>query len=255
MTTIFDTERGEIIVRENGREVSHPMASAEGFAAATRAWLRATWDAKYVYSFSWLGRPIIQLPEDMIRVQEAIFRVKPDVLIETGVAHGGSLVFYASLFKCMGRGRVIGLDIEIRPQNRKAIEAHELAPLISLVEGDSASSNVVECVREKIRSGEKVMVILDSAHGRDHVLAELNAYAPMVSVGSYIVATDGYMAQIVGAPRTKADWGWNNPCEAVKKFVEQNPNFRVEEPDFAFNESMVKERVTYWPKAYIKRVA
>ena len=126
MITTIDEESGEVVVRDGDKETRHPLASAEGFAAASRAWLRAGWDAKYVYGFSWFGRPIIQLPDDLVRIQEVIYAVKPDVLIETGIAHGGSLIFYASLFKAMGRGRVIGIDIEIRPANRAAIESHEL---------------------------------------------------------------------------------------------------------------------------------
>ena len=111
MITTIDEERGEVIVTNGATETRHSLASAEGFAAASKAWLRATWDSKYVYSFAWMGRPIIQLPEDMIRLQEVIYTLKPDVLVETGVAHGGSLIFYASLFEAMGKGRVIGVDI------------------------------------------------------------------------------------------------------------------------------------------------
>ena len=154
-------------------------------------WLRAGWDNKYVYSFTWMGRPIIQLPEDMIRLQEVIYEVRPDVIVETGVAHGGSLVFYASLCKAMGRGRVIGVDVEIRPHNRAAIEAHALFPLITLIEGSSIEPQIVEEVKSLIKPDEKTMVVLDSNHEKQHVLAELRAYSPIVSVGSYIVAMDG----------------------------------------------------------------
>src|SRR6187455_1721325 len=113
MITTIDEERAEVVVQDGKRQARFPLASAEGFSAVSNAWLRASWDAKYVYSFTWLGRPIIQLPEDLIRVQEVIYRVKPDVLIETGVAHGGSLIYYASLFAAIGKGRVVGIDIEI----------------------------------------------------------------------------------------------------------------------------------------------
>src|SRR5688572_3738973 len=123
-TVIDETERLVIVTEADGAERRYPMASAEGFAAASRAWLRAGWDAKHVYSFTWLGRPMIQLPEDMVRLQEIIHAERPDIVVETGVAHGGSLVFYASLFEAMGHGRVIGIDIDIRPANRAAIEAH-----------------------------------------------------------------------------------------------------------------------------------
>ena len=254
MITIIDDEQDTVVVRGNGQEVRHPLGSPEGFAAVSAAWLRAGWDTKYVYGFSWFGRPVIQLPEDLIRIQEVIYAIKPDVVIETGVAHGGSLVFYASLLKAMERGRVIGIDIEIRPHNRKAIEAHELASLITLVEGSSIDPKIVDHVRSLVRPGETVLVILDSNHTREHVRAELEAYGPMVSVESYIVATDGIMEQVAGAPRTKPDWTHNNPRRAALEFVADNPQFVIEEPAWPFQEGIVDRRVTYWPDAFVKRL-
>ncbi|MDX1656337.1 MAG: CmcI family methyltransferase, partial [Candidatus Competibacteraceae bacterium] len=115
---IIDEDKATVTVRDHQGDRIHPMASNEAFQAVSRAWLRVGWDTKYVYSFAWMGRPIIQLPEDMIRIQEVIYDLKPDVIVETGIAHGGSLIFYASLCKAMDRGRVIGIDIEIRPHNR-----------------------------------------------------------------------------------------------------------------------------------------
>jgi cephalosporin hydroxylase len=254
MITTIDEEAGEVVVRENGEEARFPLQSAAGFAAASRAWLRAGWDAKYVYSFTWLGRPVIQLPDDLIRIQEVIYRVRPDVLIETGIAHGGSLVFYASLFKAMGIGRVVGIDVDIRPHNRRAIESHELFPLITLIEGSSIDADIVARVRRLVRQGERVMTILDSAHARDHVLAELRSYAPLVSVNSYIVVTDGLMETLVKAPRAQADWGWNNPRQAALAYLAENQDFAIEEPAFSFNEGLVDRRVTYWPDAFLKRL-
>jgi cephalosporin hydroxylase len=254
MITIIDDAAGEVTIRDDSGEKTYSLASAEGFAAVSRAWLRAGWDAKYVYGFSWFGRPVIQLPDDLIRIQEVIYAVKPDILIETGVAHGGSLIFYASLFRAMGRGRVIGIDIEIRPHNRKAIEAHELFPLIELIEGSSIDTNIVEQVRSQISSGDKVMALLDSNHTFDHVRKELELYAPLVSVGSYIVATDGIMEQVVGAPRTKPDWGKNNPRQAALDFAQAHSEFVLEEPRWPFNEGSVNSRVTYWPDAFLRRV-
>ena len=119
---------------------------------------------------------MIQLPEDMLRIQEVIYDVNPDVIVETGVAHGGSLIFYASLFTAIGKGRVIGIDIEIRPHNRTALEEHRLRPLISLVEGSSIDEDIVQSVKNQIGSAETVLVLLDSNHLKDHVLAELEAY-------------------------------------------------------------------------------
>lgn len=248
-----DLEQGTVSVEEDGVTTTHRLDTAEAFNVISDVWLRAGWDNKYVYSFTWLGRPIIQLPEDMFRLQEVIHSLAPDVIVETGVAHGGSLVFYASLCKAMGRGRVIGVDVEIRPHNRAAIESHVLAPLITLIEGSSIDPVVVESVRSQIRPDERVLVLLDSCHTKEHVLAELVAYSPLVTPGSYIVAMDGIMEKVAGAPRTQSDWSWNNPRQAALEFVETHPEFTIEEPAFRFNEGNVTERVTYWPSAFVKR--
>jgi cephalosporin hydroxylase len=245
----FDEQAG--LIRHEGREIS--LSSAEAFDLISRGWIRAGWDTKYVYGFSWLGRPIIQLPEDMLRIQEVIYDVKPDVIVETGVAHGGSLIFYASLCTAIGKGRVIGIDIEIRSHNRAAIEGHRLSPLISLVEGSSVDSHIVQSVASQIGSAETVLVLLDSNHLKDHVLAELEAYSSLVSLGSYIVACDGIMQQVVGAPRTSEDWSWNNPISAVQEFIATHPEFECVEPIWPFNESLIKDRVTYWPKAFLRK--
>ncbi|MCA8960491.1 MAG: class I SAM-dependent methyltransferase [Planctomycetes bacterium] len=250
---VLDGDRVELH-DDTGGVTSHPIGSPEAFRVISDYWLRSGWDTKYVYSFSYLGRPIIQLPEDMIRMQEVIFSVEPDVLVETGVAHGGSLIFYSSLFRAMGKGRVVGVDIEIRPHNRAAIEAHELFDRITLIEGSSTDPDIVSQVKGQIASGERAMVILDSNHTRDHVRAELEAYADIVSVGSYLVACDGIMEGLVGAPRSNDDWEWNNPRTAAAEFVEADERFELVEPTFPFNEGQVTDRVTYCPGAFVKRV-
>ena len=149
----------------------------------------------------------------------------------------------------------MGIDIEIGPHNRKAIEDHFLGPWISLIEGSSIAPEVVSEVRSRIRPEERVIVMLDSCHTKEHVLAELEAYAPLVSVGSYIVAMDGIMEEVVGAPRTQADWTWNNPKQAAAEFVKKHPEFALVEPDPLFNEGSITERVTYWPGAFLRRVS
>jgi cephalosporin hydroxylase len=255
MKLVIDTDQGTVTTADAAGERTLSLATPEAFRLVSNAWLRAGWDTKYVYGFSWLGRPIIQLPDDMIRIQELIYRLKPDVIIETGVAHGGSLVFYASLCKLMGRGRIVGIDIEIRPHNRAAIEAHELAPLIELIEGNSTAPETVARATAGIGEAESVLVILDSNHTKAHVLGELEAYAPFVSVGSYAVATDGIMELVAGGPRTQPDWTWNNPKQAALEFAKGNAEFVIEEPVWPFNESMLDESVTYWPSAWLKRVA
>jgi cephalosporin hydroxylase len=252
----IDLEKGNVEVELGDERKRYALNTPEAFSIISQAWLRCGWDNKYVYTFTWLGRPIIQLPEDMIRLQEVIYAVKPDVIIETGIAHGGGLIFYATLCKTLEKGRVIGVDIEIRPHNRAALEAHPLYPLITLLEGSSTAPKVVDQVKAQIQPGETVMIMLDSNHQKAHVSSELANYAPLVTKGSYIVVMDGFMEQLVGAPRTQPDWSWNNPKSAALEFVTMNPDFIIEEPEFLFNESSLSqnERVTYWPSSFLKRI-
>lgn len=252
--TVIDDERATVAFTRAGATVEYGLGTAEAFAAVSGAWLCASWGAKHVYSFTWMGRPIIQLPEDIVRLQEVLYALKPDVVVETGIAHGGSLIFYASLFEAMGCGRVIGVGIEIRPHNGSAIEAYPMTKRIEMIEGSSVSPDIVAAVRGRIRPGETVLGILDSNHSHKHVLDECRAYADLVSIGSYIVATDGIMQQVVGAPRSAPDWDWNNPRKAARDFAAEDPRFVLEEPAWLFNEGTVRDRMTYWPDAFLKRV-
>jgi cephalosporin hydroxylase len=171
MLTIDEAHGRVTVDRADGTTEDLALDTPEAFEAVSAAWLRCGWDVKYVHGFSWMGRPVMQLPEDMIRIQEVIWRLRPDVIVETGVAHGGSLVFYASL----------------------------------------------------------------------------------VSPGSLMVACDGIMAELAGAPRSAPDWAWNNPVAAVEAFLARNPAFVLEEPGFPFNDGAVRNRVTYWPKSFLRR--
>ena len=250
----IDMEKAHVITEQDGTTQVYPMDSEDAFNIISKAWLRCGWDNKYVYSFTWLGRPIIQLPDDLIRIQEIIYKIKPDIIIETGVAHGGGLIFYASLCKAMNKGRIVGVDIEIRKHNRKAIEVHELFPYITLIEGDSTDPEVVSHVKGHVKQNETAIILLDANHNKSHVMNELKAYSDLLNVGSYIVVMDGIMKYLVGAPRSEPDWDWNNPMDAAIEFTDKNPNFVIEEPEFDFNEGNVKKRVTYWPNAFIKRI-
>jgi cephalosporin hydroxylase len=251
---VVDTAAATVSVEDGDGTRTYAFDSPEAFRLISDAWLRVGWDQKYVYSFTWLGRPVIQLPEDLLRVQEVITSVRPDVIVETGVAHGGSLVFYATLCKALDRGRVVGIDVEIRSHNRTAIEAHPLFPLIELIEGDSINPETVARVQSHLAPGETALVLVDSNHEKEHVLAELRAYADMVTPGSYLVVMDTIMERLPGAPRTKPDWSWNNPVTAIAEFLEGDIRFVAEEPPFAFNEGLVRERVSYWPGGFLKRV-
>jgi cephalosporin hydroxylase len=253
MKLIIDTTEGKLIQEIEGCQRILGLYSKEAFELISQQWIKVGWDQKYAYTFSWMGRPVIQLPEDMVRIQEVVHRVKPDVIVETGIAHGGSLVFYASLCKAMGKGRVIGIDIKIRPHNRQAIEAHELYSLITLVEGSSTAPEVVSRIKSLVKRREVVTVILDSAHSKQHVLAELEAYHDLVTSGSYIIAADGIMRDLSDVPGGKTEWLWDNPAAAVAEFAKKHSEFVLENPTWPFNESGLRENVTYWPGAWLRR--
>ena len=253
MKIIIDDMQKTLTIETSRDEKTVPLYSKEAFEIISHHWLKIGWNERYVYTFSWMGRPIIQLPEDMIRIQEVIYQIKPDVIIETGVAHGGSLIYYASLCKAMGKCRIIGIDIEIRSHNRTAIEKHELASYITLIEGDSTDEKIVDQVKALMKPNETVLVILDSDHTKQHVLRELNAYSSFVTKGSYIVATDGSMKDLHDVPRGDPEWTWDNPVAAALEFASENPEFVIERPKWAFNESELTEVITHWPCAYLKR--
>lgn len=252
MEIIIDDIQKTLIIKTYTGEKIVPLYSKEAFEIISKQWLKVGWNQKYVYTFSWMGRPVIQLPEDMIRIQEVIYSVKPDVIIETGIAHGGSLIYYASLCKAMEKGRVIGVDIEIRPHNRKAIEKHELSQFITLIEGDSIENRILNQVKALIKPNDTILIILDSKHTKQHVLKELEAYSPLVSKGSYIVATDGSMKYLHDVPRGNPEWIWDNPMAAALEFVSKNLGFIIEQPAWVFNESELTEVITHWPGAYLK---
>lgn len=254
MKIIIDDVEKMLTFETSESKKTIPLYSKEAFEIISHQWLKVGWNQKYVYNFSWMGRPIIQLPEDMIRIQEVIYRIKPDTIIETGVAHGGSLIYYASLCKAMDKGRIIGIDIEIRPHNRIAIEKHELSSYITLFEGDSTDEIIVEQVKGQLKPDETVLVILDSNHTKQHVLKELYMYSHFVTKGSYIVATDGSMKALSDVPRGNPQWIWDNPTAAALEFAAKNPEFLIEQPEWIFNESELTENITHWLGAYLKRV-
>lgn len=256
MKLLVDTDARQLTVDDGERRRTLDLYSPEAFRLLSGQWLRVAWNEKYPYTFTWLGRPIIQYPEDMVRLQEVIYFLKPDVVIETGIAHGGSLIFNASVMKAMGRGRVVvGVDIELRPHNRRAIEEHELFPMIKLIEGDSVAPDIVAQAASHVRPGDTVLVILDSNHSREHVRRELEAYHHIVTPGSYIVATDGIMRDMWDVPRGQPTWKTDNPAQAARDFVAAHPEFVIEQPHWRFNESPLDSAITGWPDAWIRRRA
>lgn len=255
MQLLIDTDNQALTIREDGGERTLGLYSTEAFKLVSDLWVKLGWNAKYSYTFSWLGRPLIQLPEDVMRIQEIIHNVRPTVIVETGVAHGGSLILYASLMEAMGiDGQVIGVDIEIRPHNRKAIEDHPLFRRIKLIEGSSVGEDVVSQVKSLIPAEAAVLVILDSDHSRAHVAAELEAYHGFVTPGSYIVATDGIMSEVADTPRGQPGWITDNPTQAAKDFAAAHPEFVLGQPEWVFNQSGLSDNITHWPDAYLRRL-
>lgn len=255
MKLIIDTDSQSLVYEEAGKSNVLPLYSKEAFTILSQQWLKLGWNQKYTYTFTWMGRPIIQLPEDMIRIQEVIYQVKPDIIIESGVAHGGSLIYYASILKAMGKlnSRIVGIDIDIRPHNRQAIEEHELFPFITLVEGSSIAPEIVSQVKNLVNPTDKVLVILDSCHTKQHVAQELEAYYDLVTPGSYIVATDGIMKDLYDVPRGTPEWQWDHPTVAAAEFVANHPEFVLKQPEWLFNESDLTENITHWPGAWLQR--
>lgn len=213
-------------------------------------WINATAKHKYSYNFSWLGRPIIQYPQDMIAMQEIIWKVNPDLIIETGVAHGGSLIFYASLLELMGGdGKVVGIDIDIREHNRKEIENHPMYKRIDLLEGSSTDKQIVDKVKDLCRNKQRVLVSLDSNHTHEHVLAELQLYSPFVTKGSYLVVFDTVVEDMAEDFFPDRPWGkGDNPKTAVWEFLKTNKRFVIDK------EMEHKLMITVAPDGYLKCV-
>lgn len=219
-----------------------------------RNFVQASVAPKYSYNFFWLGRPIIQYPQDIVAMQEIIWEVKPELIIETGIAHGGSLIFSASMLElvaaCTGiEGRVLGIDIDIRPHNLAAIKAHPLSRRISMIEGSSIAPEIVAQVKEAAKGKKRILVFLDSNHTHEHVLAELMAYAPLTSVGSYCVVFDTLVEDLPKELAGDRPWGpGNNPKTAVWKYLETHPEFEIDKHVEG------KLLITVSPDGYLKRV-
>lgn len=251
------------------REVMQRVAANGRNAAladAAQAFTLASTLPKYSYNYFWLGRPIIQYPQDIVAMQELIWRVRPDLIIETGIAHGGSLIFSASLLALLdlseaieqgttmdparSKRKVLGIDIDIRAHNRAAIEAHPMATRIQMIQGSSVAPEVVEQVRQVAQSFDRVLVCLDSNHTHEHVLAELEAYAPLTSVGSYCVVFDTVVEDMPKDMFLDRPWGpGNNPKTAVRQYLRTRPEFEI---DASIQHKL---QITVAPDGYLKRVA
>ena len=226
-------------------------AADKQLIASGREFLKETLRAKYSYNFSWMGRPVIQYPQDMAALQEIIWNVRPDCIIETGIAHGGSIIFSASMLELLGNdGIVIALDIDIRSHNRTLIEKHPMMKRITMIEGSSIDPAIGARVAALAAPRSSIMVVLDSDHTHDHVLKELRLYAPLVTAGSYCVVFDGVIEDMPDGFYSDRRWGpGNNPKTAVREFLKSNGNFIVDED---IENKLV---VTAAPSGYLRRVS
>ena len=239
-TDVFKKEVKENIIRQGANQ---PALNA------TMNWINSI-DKKYTYNFTWLGRPIIQFPQDIIALQELIWNVKPDLIIETGIAHGGSLIFSASMLELLGgNGHVLGIDIDIREHNRKEIEKHPLFKRITMIQGSSTDPEVAKKVYALAKDKKKILVVLDSFHTHDHVLKELELYSPLVSPESYLVVFDTIIEDLPENYFPDRSWGkGNNPKTAVWKFLKKNDRFVIDK------EIENKLLITVAPDGYLKCV-
>lgn len=235
---------------ERNQRFVEQMAEDVSLRELTKEWFNASTKYEYSYHFTWLGRPIIQFPQDIMAIQEIIWKVKPDLIVETGVAHGGSLIFSASMLELIGGdGLVVGIDIDIRPHNRAEIEAHPMFKRIELIESSSVDESVVERVRSLAAPKERVLVILDSSHTHEHVLKELSLYSPLVKKGSYLLVLDTIIEDMPKDLVGNRPWGaGDNPKTAVKEFLKTTDRFVVDK------EIENKLLITVAPHGYLRCV-
>ncbi|MCV0400957.1 MAG: cephalosporin hydroxylase family protein [Nitrosopumilus sp.] len=226
------------------------MSKDKNFQKLTKSWFKSSEKFQYSYHFSWMGRPIIQYPQDMIALQELIWKIKPDLIIETGIARGGSLIFSASILQLIGKGRVVGIDVDIRKHNRIEIEKHSMFKRIKMIEGSSIDSKVVKKVYQLAKNKKQILVILDSNHSHEHVLKELELYSPLVTKNSYLIVFDTVIEDISTSQtksHQKRPWGkGNNPKTAVNSFLASNKRFIIDK------EIENKLMITVAPSGFLK---
>lgn len=213
----------------------------------TRQWFDAAFEHEYSYHFTWMGRPIIQFPQDMVALQEIIWKIKPDLIIEIGIAHGGSIIFSASLLELIGKGEVLAIDVDIRKHNKIDIEKHSLFKRITMIEGSSIEKNIVEKIYKFAKDKKKIILLLDSNHTHKHVLKELELYSPLVTKGSYVIVYDTMIEDMPKGFFKNRPWDkGNNPKTAVWEFLQKNNRFKI---DKTFEKKLL---ITSAPDGYLK---
>ncbi len=245
-TTLAAGPGARVLVETEAGVRQADLYSPDGLALVAGLWLKLSAEYGLMYGGSWLGVPIIQLPGDIVAMQELLWKTRPDVVVECGFAHGGSAVLYASILELLGKGVVIGVDVEVRRHNRAAVESHPLSKRIRIVEGSSIDPRTVSAVGKAAEGAASVLVVLDSNHDREHVLAEMEAYHGLVTPDSYLVAMDGAQAHVWDVPRAKPGWRDSNPLQAIEAFLAAHPEFD-EDPRYH------RGLVTSSPRGFLRR--
>ena len=214
---------------ERNKKFEKTMSKDVEFKKLSQRWFDISLKYEYPYHFTWLGRPIIQYPQDILIVQELIWKIKPDLVIETGIARGGSLIFTASILELIGKGNVIGIDVDIRKHNREEIEKHPMFKRIKMIEGSSIDKKIVKKIFKLAERKKKILVLLDSSHTHSHVLEELKSYSPLVNKGSYVVVFDTVLEDMPKNSFPNRPWDkGDNPKTAVKEFVKKSNRFKID---------------------------
>ena len=235
---------------ERNKKFVKKLGENKSLKKLSNKWMVESSLDEYSYHFKWLGRPIIQFPQDIVALQEIIWNIKPDLIIETGIARGGSLIFSASILELLGKGKVLGIDIEIRKENMKKILEHPLSKRIKMIEGSSIDENTINQVYKMAKKYKKIMVILDSNHSHNHVLSELKAYSKLVKKGSYLIVFDTVIEDIpkkYSKKLIKGNWSkTDNPKTAVREFLKENKRFKIDK------EIEDKLLITVGPEGFLK---
>ncbi len=245
-TELITSTETKLTVQSGCEAITLDLYSPQGLQLVASLWTKLSTEYRLMYEMSWMGVPVIQLPGDMIAMQELIWKLRPDYIIECGLAHGGSAVFYASLCELIGKGTVIGIDVEVRKYNRVVLDNHPMSGRIRILEQSSVDEGGLAKVRQMVSGAGTVLVVLDSNHSRDHVRQEMELYHTLVTGDSYLVVMDGAQAHVWDTPGGKPEWKQSNPLQAIEMFLEAHPEFESD-PHYT------RQHVTCCPSGFLRR--
>jgi cephalosporin hydroxylase len=252
MRITIDTEAQVLQLTDGGEATECSLYSPEAFQILSRQWIVLGWNLGHWSTFSWMGRQLLQLPDDVLRLAELFWNLRPDVIVETGVYDGGSTLLFASICRLYGAGRVISIEREFRPGVREAIR-QAAGDQVMLIEGDSASPETALQVQRNIRPAERVCVFLDSDHAAQHVAAELRLFGPLVSQGCYLIVADSICPDLAHTPQGESTWSWDHPGKAVDEFLARHPEFSRERPPALFPGGVDFTQLSYFPSTWLRR--